>query len=80
MAATEPRAGRSGLSASRPSRSAGTASSASAIIAGTSKARVNFESTGELHRQFKSATAAEGTSIKDVLTDYMRRYVDGERP
>lgn len=71
---------KSGLTAGRPSRSAGSPTTTAAILAGKSKAgRVNFQVTPELHAAFKSAVAAAGETMKDVLTTYMERYVAGDR-
>lgn len=71
---------KSGLTAGRPSRSAGSPASTAAILAGKNKpGRVNFQVTPELHAAFKSAVAADGDTIKNVLTAYMERYVAGDR-
>jgi len=37
--------------------------------------RMNLNVPLELHNAFKSATAAEGTSMTDVLLQYIQEYV-----
>jgi hypothetical protein len=38
--------------------------------------RLNVNISEELHRSFKSATAAKGLEMTDVLLEFIQRYVD----
>ena len=42
--------------------------------------RVNINIPTSLHRQFKSATAAEGTDMTRVLVAYIREYLEKRSP
>lgn len=37
--------------------------------------RFNMKVPGELHKAFKSACAAQGRSMTDVILDFMRAFV-----
>jgi len=43
---------------------------------GTGLKRLNVNISEELHRSFKSATAAKGLEMTDVLLEFIQRYVD----
>jgi len=38
--------------------------------------RLNVNITTELHRRFKSATAAQGLEMTDVILEWIQKYVD----
>jgi metal-responsive CopG/Arc/MetJ family transcriptional regulator len=42
--------------------------------------RLNVEIPRDLHDAFKAAVAAEGRKINDVVTTFIRRYVEQRRP
>ena len=42
---------------------------------GTGLKRLNVNISEELHRSFKSATAAQGLEMTDVLLEFILRYV-----
>ena len=42
--------------------------------------RMNLNVPLELHNQFKSVTAAQGSNMTDVLLDYIRNYVEKHSP
>jgi hypothetical protein len=46
------------------------------IKEGTGLKRLNVNISEELHRNFKSATAAQGLEMTDVLLDFIQKYVD----
>lgn len=41
--------------------------------------RVNFEVSENLRNAFKSKTAHQGKKVKDVLAEFMKDYVKGDR-
>ena len=43
---------------------------------GTGLKRLNVNITEELHRSFKSATAAQGLEMTDVILEFIEKYVD----
>ena len=43
---------------------------------GTGLKRLNVNISAELHRSFKSATAAQGLEMTDVLLEFIQRYVE----
>jgi len=42
---------------------------------GTGLKRLNVNISEELHRRFKSATAAQGLEMTDVILEYIEKYV-----
>ena len=42
---------------------------------GTGPKRLNVNITTELHRRFKSATAAQGLEMTDVILQFIEQYV-----
>ena len=38
--------------------------------------RLNVNITTELHRRFKSATAAQGLEMTDVILEFIQKYVE----
>jgi hypothetical protein len=42
--------------------------------------RLNINITRELHNRFKSATAAHGLEMTDVLLEFIQKYVDKNGP
>jgi hypothetical protein len=42
--------------------------------------RMNLNVPLELHNQFKSVTAGQGTNMTDVLLEFIRTYVDRHSP
>lgn len=38
--------------------------------------RLNVNISEELHRRFKSATAAQGLEMTDVILEWIQKYVD----
>ena len=46
------------------------------IKEGTGLKRLNVNISEELHRNFKSATAAQGLEMTDVLLEFIQKYVD----
>jgi ParG len=42
---------------------------------GTGLKRLNVNISEELHRSFKSATAAQGLEMTDVLLEFIQKYV-----
>ncbi len=38
--------------------------------------RLNVNISEELHRSFKSATAAQGLEMTDLILEWIRKYVD----
>lgn len=42
--------------------------------------RLNMNVPRDLHDAFKSAAAAEGKQMTDVLMDFIRKYVDQHQP
>lgn len=47
---------------------------------GTGLKRLNINITRELHSRFKSATAAQGLEMTDVLLEFIQKYVDKNGP
>jgi len=47
--------------------------------AGTKLARLNVELSPELHRQFKTACAAEGMKMAEVVTELVQNWTDARR-
>ena len=47
---------------------------------GTGLKRLNVNISEELHRSFKSATAAQGLEMTDVLLEFIQKYVDKNGP
>lgn len=45
------------------------------IKEGTGLKRLNVNITTELHRRFKSATAAQGLEMSDVILEFIQKYV-----
>jgi predicted HicB family RNase H-like nuclease len=45
------------------------------IKEGTGLKRLNVNITTELHRRFKSATAAQGLEMTDVVLQFIEQYV-----
>ena len=43
---------------------------------GTGIKRLNVNISEELHRRFKSATAAQGLEMTDVILEWIQKYVD----
>jgi hypothetical protein len=43
---------------------------------GTGLKRLNVNISEELHRRFKSATAAQGLEMTDVILEWIQKYVD----
>ena len=43
---------------------------------GTGIKRLNVNISEELHRSFKSATAAQGLEMTDVILEFIQKYVD----
>jgi ParG len=43
---------------------------------GTGQKRLNVNISTELHRSFKSVTAAQGLEMTDVLLEFIQKYVD----
>ena len=43
---------------------------------GTGLKRLNVNISEELHRSFKSATAAQGLEMTDVILEFIQKYVD----
>ena len=43
---------------------------------GTGLKRLNVNISEELHRRFKSATAAQGLEMTDLVLEWIRKYVD----
>lgn len=63
--------------AGRPSaRSANTKTLAS-LSDGTTMARVNFQLSADLHKKLKMHAARNDTTIKELLTDYIRGLPNG---
>jgi hypothetical protein len=46
------------------------------IKEGTGLKRLNVNITTELHRRFKSATAAQGLEMTDVILEFIQKYVE----
>jgi predicted HicB family RNase H-like nuclease len=42
--------------------------------------RLNVNISEELHRRFKSATAAQGLEMTDVILEWIQKYVDKNGP
>ena len=47
---------------------------------GTGIRRLNINIAKELHNRFKSATAAQGLEMTDVLLEFIQKYVDKNGP
>jgi ParG protein len=47
---------------------------------GTGLKRLNVNISTELHRRFKSVTAAQGLEMTDVLLEFIQKYVDKNGP
>ena len=47
---------------------------------GTGIKRLNVNISEELHRRFKSATAAQGLEMTDVILEWIQKYVDKNGP
>lgn len=43
---------------------------------GTGLKRLNVNISEELHRRFKSATAAQGLEMTDVILEWIQKYVE----
>ena len=43
---------------------------------GTGIKRLNVNISTELHRSFKSATAAQGLDMTDLILEWIQKYVD----
>ena len=43
---------------------------------GTGLKRLNVNISEELHRRFKSATAAQGLEMTDLILEWIQKYVD----
>jgi predicted HicB family RNase H-like nuclease len=43
---------------------------------GTGLKRLNVNISEELHRSFKSATAAQGVEMTDVILEFIQKYID----
>ena len=43
---------------------------------GTGIKRLNVNISEELHRRFKSVTAAQGLEMTDVILEWIQKYVD----
>jgi predicted HicB family RNase H-like nuclease len=43
---------------------------------GTGLKRLNVNISEELHRRFKSATAAQGLDMTDLILEWIQKYVD----
>ena len=43
---------------------------------GTGLKRLNVNITTELHRRFKSATAAQGLDMTDLILEWIQKYVE----
>ena len=43
---------------------------------GTGLKRLNVNISAELHRSFKSATAAQGLDMTDLILEWIQKYVD----
>jgi predicted HicB family RNase H-like nuclease len=47
---------------------------------GTGLKRLNVNISEELHRRFKSATAAQGLEMTDLILEWIQKYVDKNGP
>ena len=47
---------------------------------GTGLKRLNVNISEELHRRFKSATAAQGLEMTDLVLEWIQKYVDKNGP
>lgn len=63
--------------AGRPSARSATTKTLASLSDDTAMTRVNFQLSADLHKKLKMHATQHDTTIKDLLTEYVRSLPDG---